>query len=118
MRVKELANKLDITPETVRYYTRIGYLNPPNEERYLRFILNARRLGFSVKDIGELLCHADKGRSPCPAARSLIIERLKETEQRFQEAQELRKRATRQLSSRTRLTFLATDIFPEPQSSV
>ena len=31
MRVKELANKLDITPETVRYYTRIGYLNPPNE---------------------------------------------------------------------------------------
>ena len=26
MRVKELANKLDITPETVRYYTRIGYL--------------------------------------------------------------------------------------------
>jgi DNA-binding transcriptional MerR regulator len=107
MRVKELANKLDITPETVRYYTRIGYLNPPNErgnnyrdygpneERYLRFILNARRLGFSVKDIGELLCHADKGRSPCPAARSLIIERLKETEQRF-----------------------ATDIFPEPQSSV
>jgi len=54
--------------------------------------LNARRLGFSVKDIGELLCHADKGRSPCPAARSLIIERLKETEQRFQEAQELRKR--------------------------
>tara|TARA_R110002073_G_scaffold75430_2_gene184006 strand:- start:216 stop:644 length:429 start_codon:yes stop_codon:yes gene_type:complete len=104
MRVKELANKLGITPETVRYYTRIGYLNPsnergnnyrdygPNEERYLRFILNARRLGFSVKDIGELLRHADKGHSPCPSVRSLIIERLKETEQRFQEAQELRKR--------------------------
>ena len=104
MRVKELAKKLDVTPDTVRYYTRIGYLNPPNErgnnyrdygpneERCLRFILNARWLGFSVEDIGELLRHADKGDSPCPVARDLIIERLKETEQRFQETRALRKR--------------------------
>ena len=104
MRVKELAKKLSITPDTVRYYTRIGYLSPPNErgnnyrdygpneERYLRFILNARRLGFSVDDIGELLRHAEKGHSPCPIARNLIEQRLQEAEQRFKETQALRER--------------------------
>lgn len=106
MHVSELAKKLEVTADTVRYYTRIGYLDPPtefgnnyrdygsDEERCLRFILSARRLGFFVEDIGELLQHADRGDSPCPLARDLIVQRLKETERRFLETQELRKLLT------------------------
>ena len=104
MRVKELADKLGVSVDTVRYYTRIGYLKPLceldnnyrdyglNEERHLRFILNARQLGFSVEDIGELIRHANKGQSPCTAARDLIAQRLKETERRFEEMRALRQR--------------------------
>ncbi|MEQ8956223.1 MAG: MerR family DNA-binding protein [Pseudomonadales bacterium] len=104
MRVSELAKKLKITPDTVRYYTRIGYLNPKTEagnlyrnygateERCLRFILSARQLGFSVEDVGQLLHHADQGDSPCPVARKLIVQRLNETDRRFEEMLRLRKR--------------------------
>lgn len=111
MRVSELAKKLEVTADTVRYYTRIGYLNPttesgnnyrdygPQEERSLRFILSARRLGFTVDDIGQLLNHADQGKSPCPLARDLITRRLNETERRFREMKILRERMATAVSN-------------------
>lgn len=104
MRVAELADSLAITPDTVRYYTRVGYLTPKknrangykkydeNDQQRLRFILSARQLGFSVSDIGHILAEADKGKSPCPMTRELLEKRLDETEQRFQETVTLRNR--------------------------
>lgn len=102
MRVSELAESLSITPETVRYYTRLGYLAPkksPNngyreydekDQQRLRFILSARQLGFSVTDIGKILSEADQGKSPCCTTRQLMEKRLEETEQQFQEMVKLR----------------------------
>jgi DNA-binding transcriptional MerR regulator len=61
MTVSELAEVLLITPDTVRYYTRVGFLSPAknssngykdygeSDQHRLRFILSARQLGFSVK---------------------------------------------------------------------
>lgn len=102
MRVSELADSLSITPETVRYYTRVGYLTPkksegngyreygkPDQQR-LRFILGARQLGFSVADIGQILSEADQGKSPCTTTRQLLERRLNETEHQFQEMVKLR----------------------------
>ena len=63
MQVIQLAKMLGVSPDTVRYYTRIGLLVPKksiengykfyssNEQNRLRFILSARDLGFSVDDI-------------------------------------------------------------------
>ncbi|PCJ51139.1 MAG: MerR family transcriptional regulator [Gammaproteobacteria bacterium] len=104
MRVSQLAKSLNVTPDTVRYYTRIGFLSPKknNENGYksydhqdqkrLHFILNARHLGFSVKDIQEILSESDKGVSSCPVVRKLIEKRLEETEQQFQQTLALRTR--------------------------
>ncbi|HAG95950.1 MAG TPA: MerR family transcriptional regulator [Gammaproteobacteria bacterium] len=104
MKVLELAKQLGVTAETVRFYTRIGVLRPTKDSangyriysdkdlRRLRFVLNARQLGFSVDDIKEILAHADRQRSPCPTVRRLIERRLHETEQRFSETQRLRNR--------------------------
>jgi DNA-binding transcriptional MerR regulator len=76
MRVNQLANETGVSVDTVRYYTRIGFLkptkNPSNgykeycakEKRRMRFILSARQLGFSVSDIAEILDTADQGESP------------------------------------------------------
>nr|WP_323844288.1 MerR family DNA-binding protein [Microbulbifer sp. GG15] len=100
----EIAKRLDVTAETVRFYTRIGVLQPTknkingyrefSEKDFirLRFVLNARQLGFSVGDIKEILAHADKKQSPCPTVRRLIDQRLHETERRFTETQKLRDR--------------------------
>jgi len=104
MKVNQLAENLAVTPDTVRYYTRIGYLRPHknisngykdyNQEdlQRLRFILNARQLGFSVQDLGLILQEAEKGNSPCPLVRELISKRLRETEKKFVETVALRKR--------------------------
>lgn len=88
MKVSELANKLNTTGETVRYYTRLKYLKPAvdptngyklygaREQHRLSFILSARMLGFTVKDIGLILSVSDKGETPCPLVRKLIEHRI------------------------------------------
>ena len=104
MQVIELARRLQVSTDTVRYYTKVGFLQPvkstANGYRHyserdlerLRFILSARQLGFSVADVGQILAEADAGHSPCPLVRDLIERRLRETEQRFRETQLLRDR--------------------------
>jgi len=104
MLVNQLAKSLSVTPDTVRYYTRINLLqpriNPVNgyreygdkETRRLKFILSARQIGFSVNDIKNILAEADEQKSPCSTVRRLIEQRLQETEQRFEETIELRDR--------------------------
>lgn len=104
MRVTELSKRLCITPDTVRFYTRIGFMTPTkspvNGYKYysekdfqrLRFILSARQLGFSVNDIGQILDETAKGRAACPLVRRLIKQRLNEIEKRFTETACLRDR--------------------------
>jgi DNA-binding transcriptional MerR regulator len=104
MRVNELAKKLGVSDDTIRYYTRAGFVTPgkdqsngyksyrERDENRLRFILSARQLGFSVADIAQILAEADGGKSACPTVRHLIALRLQETTQRFEDMQKLRKR--------------------------
>lgn len=104
MRVKELAKSLCVSAETIRFYTRMGYLSPakspgngyrkysPNDQSRMRFILGARALGFTVADIGEILAVADQKNAPCPVVRLLIEQRLIEAEARFMETKKLRDR--------------------------
>lgn len=104
MNVKQFAARFSISSDTVRYYTRIGYLTPKKnknngyreyldkDKNRLKFILAARQLEFSVEDIGLILDEASKGRSACPLVREIIEKRLKETEIRFLQTVELRKK--------------------------
>jgi len=104
MRVTELANALNTTPDTVRYYTRIGLIKPikSSENGYksygkmvqqrLKFILSARQLDFSVDEIRNILTESDKGHTACPLVREIVEQRLAETEKQFQSALLLRKK--------------------------
>lgn len=103
MRVNQLAKLLSVTPDAVRFYTRIKILQLPKSDNgyreytgkdigRLKFLLGARQLGFTVDDIQEFLAEADKKKSPCPIARRLIEQRLHETEQRFLDMVKLRER--------------------------
>jgi len=104
MLVSELAKKLSITPDTVRFYTRVNLLQPSIDsangyKRYdnddlhrLKFILAARNLGFSVEDIRQILDRTDHHHSACGLVRDLINRRLQETEQSFRDMVALRER--------------------------
>ncbi|MFN4021531.1 MAG: MerR family transcriptional regulator [Hydrogenophilus thermoluteolus] len=104
MRVSELAKKAGVTPETVRYYTRQGLLHPQRDpkngyQRYghadyrtLVFIRKARQLGFSLKEITQILREAEKGHSPCPLVRDLFERRFAEICQKIETLTRLRDR--------------------------
>jgi len=106
MKVAQLAKELGVSADTVRYYTRTGFLSPAKspdngyksysttDRKRLRFILSARQLGFSVADIGAIFSQSDKGSSPCILVRELIAERLKEHEKILRNSQLLHRRMT------------------------
>lgn len=110
MKVSKMAEMLNTTADTVRYYTQQGFLRPlknpfngykdydQNDINRLKFILSARALGFSVKDIGNILMHSDKGSTACPLVRNIIEQRLKKTESEFQHTLALRKRMKNAIS--------------------
>ncbi|WP_338367379.1 MerR family transcriptional regulator [uncultured Pseudoalteromonas sp.] len=104
MYVKQLAKLTGVTADTVRHYTRIGLLSPTRsqangyqcfskaDQQRLQFIISARKLGFSLKDIQQLISRSEQGHCPCPLTRQIIAKRLEETEALFQETLKLRAR--------------------------
>ncbi|PRY63108.1 DNA-binding transcriptional MerR regulator [Vreelandella songnenensis] len=111
MKVSELAKHGDVTAETVRHYTREGLLSPKRHpdngyqlyssadlER-LHFIQRARKLGFSVSEIRDILLHADHGDSPCPLVRDLLASRLPQIRARIEELEALAQRMEQALES-------------------
>ncbi|MCD8523905.1 MAG: MerR family DNA-binding protein [Saccharospirillaceae bacterium] len=100
MRVMELARREQVNANTIRHYVRIGLLNPDKddsgyhrftaaEHKRLRFILQARDLGFTLEDIQTMLQAAEQGESPCPTVRQLIEPRLNEARARLAAMQAL-----------------------------
>ena len=100
MKVQELARSEQVSADTIRHYVRIGLLQPPKgingyhqfgdaEQKRLRFIRQARDLGFTLEDIERILHEAGRGSSPCPTVRQLIEPRLLEARARLQAMQAL-----------------------------
>ncbi len=101
MRVSQLAKAAAVSAETVRHYTDLGLLQPSRDphngyQQYsssdlqrLRFIAQARRLGFSLKDIGLILARAAGGNAPCDEVRELLGERLASLQAHIEECQRL-----------------------------
>ncbi len=84
--------------ETLRYYEREGLLPPPprgeNGYRYynddtvsrVKFILHGKQLGFSLKDISELLSiRVDKTASTCADVKQIALGKLAVIRQRIEE---------------------------------
>ncbi|PJC86574.1 MerR family transcriptional regulator [Vibrio sp. HA2012] len=95
MKTSELAKRAGVTAETVRFYTRKGLLtaarNPENDYKLydqsalerLRFIYQARAIGFSLKEIEEIIQYSQQGNSPCPKVRQMLGKKIQETEKKI-----------------------------------
>lgn len=109
--VKELSNFSKVSPDTIRHYTRIGLLrparNPENgycqysfsDSKRLDFIRKAKNLGYSLKEIKQIISESQRGESPCPIVRDLIVHRIKENRARLEELMELQVRMEQALAS-------------------
>ncbi|MFN8578890.1 MAG: heavy metal-responsive transcriptional regulator [Candidatus Sericytochromatia bacterium] len=100
--IKELAQKLDITTKTIRFYEDEGVIpkakRADNNYRYyteddykrLKFIKKARALGMSIEEIKKIFEIREKGNMPCCTVVSMLERHLIETEKKIQELTEFK----------------------------
>lgn len=108
--VSQLATQSDLPAHVVRYYTRIGLIQPddtrdngyrlfrPATVQRLRFIRHAKQLGFTLSEIRALLAHAAHGNSPCPDVRRIIQQRIDENRRKIDAMLALQQRMEQALS--------------------
>jgi DNA-binding transcriptional MerR regulator len=108
--VNTLSKLSGVPAHTVRYYARIGLLNPrrdPNngyrvfefsDLNQLRFIRRAQHLGFTLNEIFEILATPEKGHSPCPRVRDMLSRRISENQRKIEELVRLQARMERTLA--------------------
>jgi len=101
--VSELAKLAQVTPDAVRHYIHVGLITPEqrSEKGYrlfgegdvkrVKFIRQAKELGFTLADIREIFDHSCRGLSPCPAW-NIIRQRIDENSSRLAELNALQKR--------------------------
>ncbi len=104
MTVAVLAKQSGATPHAVRYYTRLGLLSPtrnpengyreykPSEVSWLRFIRQAKALGYTLHEIQEIMQDRDEGQSPCPRVREILQRRIVENRRHLEELLDLQGR--------------------------
>ncbi len=111
MRVGELAGRLGLNPKTLRYWEQVGVLpEPPRDssgyrdytEDHLRiceFILKAKSIGLSLKEIRDILEMTLSGEPPCACVREKIKRRIEDIDRLIDSLQAERKRLEELLGS-------------------
>jgi Cu(I)-responsive transcriptional regulator len=102
MNIGELAKETGIAAKTIRYYESAGLLAAPprsggNYRIYgerdlatLRFVQRARNLGFSVKEVGDLVALWQDRQRASADVRALATAHLGEIERKLKELEAMR----------------------------
>jgi DNA-binding transcriptional MerR regulator len=92
LRTGDLANRIGVQPEAIRYYESRGLLSRPQRGlggyriytpehlRRVEFIKKCQALGFSLDEIHELMELKFLGHSPCPHVHDLLLAKITEIE--------------------------------------
>lgn len=104
--VKHVAERAGLPSRTVRYYDRIGLASPsgrseagyrlygPEDEGKLRFVRQAKALGFSLDEIRDLIAAAERGccGEVVPEVERLLEEKVAAVDARIAELTSFRER--------------------------
>lgn len=100
--IGELARLTGVPTATLRYYERMGLIPPPPRttsgyRRYsaqalarVRILLRAKKLGFSLSEIGELLDMLANNRHPCHHMHCRVTGKLTEVDSKINELSQIR----------------------------
>ena len=89
--IAQIARETGISPETVRFYIRrgliepIGEQDPPSLFRRTRLIRRAQELGFSLKEIKELIDLQNETDSSCAEVRQRALAKLADVATRMRD---------------------------------
>ena len=103
LRTIDLAQRIGVKPEAIRYYERRGLLPAPKRapsgyriytlehlER-VDFIKQCQAVGFSLDEIRELMDLKFRGTGPCQHVRDLLLDKIKQVETQIAGLQTFRK---------------------------
>ncbi|MCK8604197.1 heavy metal-responsive transcriptional regulator [Desulfoferrobacter suflitae] len=102
MQIGELAKRVGVSTQTIRYYERIGLLGKTarspsgyrlyseETERFLRFLKKAQKLGFTLREIKAIWEIRATGRKPCGYVKQQAEKKVLELTQKIKEFEELR----------------------------
>ncbi len=101
--IGKVANAAGVGVETVRYYERLGLITQPkrpnrggardyddNTVARLRFIRQAKDIGFSLAEIAELLALRDGGAAGCQSVRARAILKRRDIEDKLSKLKDMR----------------------------
>jgi DNA-binding transcriptional MerR regulator len=100
--ISKAAADAGVSPDTLRYYERVGLLAPPERSasgyrvydastaERVRLIKGAQGLGLSLDSIRDLLTMLDRGACPCGHTRELAEQRVTEIDAEILRLQGLR----------------------------
>ena len=100
--VSKLARRAGTSPDTLRYYERIGLLPEPERSpsgyrlygeaaaERVQFIKRAQRFGLRLEEIGELLQVRERGLCPCGHTRRLLERRMAQLDKEMETLARLR----------------------------
>ncbi len=102
--MNELAKRTGQTKDTIRYYIKIDLLSPDRnpENGYklfngkdihrLRFISKAKYLGFTLKEIKQIILECEQGHNACPMVRKFLWRHIEANSKHLHELAELQER--------------------------
>jgi len=104
MKIGELAKKADVSTQTIRYYEREGILSkpsrteagyrdyPPDAVDTLRFVREAKDVGFTLREI-KLLADVDpESTQSCGMMQTLLKTKLDDLDEKLASMKRIRKR--------------------------
>jgi MerR family copper efflux transcriptional regulator len=102
MNIGEIAAELGLPAKTIRYYEEVGLLPAPprsggnyrvygeRERRVLRFIQRSRALGFSLKEVADLLALWQDQHRASAEVRRLALRHIGEVDRKIEELRAIR----------------------------
>jgi Hg(II)-responsive transcriptional regulator len=102
LRIGEVARRTGVNIQTLRYYERRGLLKKPPRTptgyrqypsetvRLIRFVKRAQELGFTLKEIKELLRLRDNQRASCTEVRSTAEVKLRDIDNKIDSLRRMR----------------------------
>jgi DNA-binding transcriptional MerR regulator len=104
--VKQVAKRVELPSRTVRYYDRIGLVSPqgrsevgsrlygPEDEGRLRFVRQAKAIGFPLEEIRQLIATAERGccGEVVPELERLLVDKVAQVDAQIAELRAFRQR--------------------------
>ena len=107
MKIGELAKRTGFTTKTIRYYELLGLVAEPertqsgyrlyteDDVKRLGFIEKAKRLGFSLDDIRDILILSEQQEQPCVHVLALLDQKLKQVDDVLRDLKSFRRELMR-----------------------